>query len=1513
MTLPGGPAEKHGHHYEDVWTIWQFVRMLYGHVEAIRIEDPVLSKTEFWVRAGAHRELHQARRHHPNGKWSIHGLGKSLVRAIGDHLREKDIRFVFASGSDAPQLRALCEAATDAESEGEFRTTFLESKGRKKDFRTLRRWWGCDVPTAIDFLRRIEVRSIDQRELTDKVRSAMPALFLANVDTVVMLLHQIVDESVHRTWSRQDLVVHLRQRGYPLRTIPSPDNAVPAIESIAEAYLEAARSRLIRGSMLPRPTSAALLSHIRQDSNDAGSGTDNVITGAAGSGKTACVVDLADRLRAAGFATLVFRLDRVPPTAWKTTDLGAHLGLDESPALTLSAAAEATGQPGVLFVDQLDAVSAMSGRNPEALDLVSKLLREVRGTRERAAIHTILVCRTFDWKHDWRFKALVPDGHGKTAVTDFTITEFTTEEVAGILANAGFGPALFQSRQLELLRLPENLSIFLDAGFDPSLTPAFDTATKLFSRYWDEKRRRVRDRIPSRSDQWMSVINSLSEEITRSQQLSVSQEKLDELQRDYLGSMVSEGVLTYDGHRYGFGHESFFDYCFARGFCAGQQSLSSFLTDSGQDLFRRAQVRQILAYLRDADPDRYVGQLGELLANDGIRPHIKDLVLTLLAEVPDPSEGEWEVWKELTGPALEAIAHGTSNQDELSQMAWRRLFASPSWFAFLDGEGVVSRWLESVSDRLVELAVRYLQHHQSHSPDRVAAALEPYAEVGGDWVPRFRQIMIYASYGGSRPFVELFLGLLDNGVLDEACEPAPLNHPFDSVYRDLEKSRPEWVPEVLAHRLRRRLEVIRAAGDPVRRGSLIGYDEYATSALHVAADKAPDLVVEHLLPIILDISDREVSDEEVPRRDAVWGRYATLERTGHRERALLTGLNTALASLANSGHRMLDDVIAQLRRRDTHTANHLLLALYAGGGARYADEAIALLCDQPWRFECGYTDNLRWCAMETIRSVVLHCTARNRRELETTILGYLSPYERTAHGHKRHGRSRFDLLSAIPTELRSDIANNHYRELARKFGKPTESPKEIGRATIVGSPIPSEATAKMTDDQWLGAMDRYPSEFPSHSVDALLKGGAVELSRELGARTREDPDRFAQLALRIPADAHPTYLDELLGGLKEASISSDVKVSVCEKAFAESREYSGSTIADVIGRIEEPLPDSAIEMLTWLATESDDPAKQIGENASHGSHGLAEHGFYTEGINSTRGRAVLALRRLVLADATYIERFRSVIDRVILDPSSAVLSCVAGLVTAIWRYDSQLGMRLFGSMDLSDDRLLTTPHWHALLHCSVREHLDVGRPLVQRMLRSQETDVREAGGVLAGLASLYHEGAADLVSDARNGDTSQRRGIAQVASRNISMPQCRKWCEENLAVLFNDEDASVRSRAAGCFQSIGDEPLDEYPELISQFCESRAFQDHAGDLLRVLKDSPHRLPGLTCDVCERILDRRSETGAGVRHLHDVANLVFRTYQHHQNSEWATRALGLIDRLCVAGDGSARQHLEEFER
>ena len=332
--------------------------------------------------------------------------------------------------------------------------------------------------------------------------------------------------------------------------------------------------------------------------------------------------------------------------------------------------------------------------------------------------------------------------------------------------------------------------------------------------------------------------------MTSTQQLSASRETLDDFSPAYVDRLASEGVLTFDGRRYGFGHESFFDYCFARVFVGQRESLVSFLKGSEQHLFRRAQVRQLLAYLRDADRARYVEEIRALLSDEGIRTHIKDLAFALLAEVTDPSEEEWAIWQQWIAPALKAIEEGTPNPDKLSEIAWQRFFGSPSWFEATDRHGVIEDWLASDNDRLNDTAVTYLGRRQRHAPDRVAALLEPYADRDGEWASRLRFIMGWADLHTSRRFFDLLLRLVDNGALDEARRPLAEDDTFWDMLHDPDKNRPEWIPEVLAHRFRRRLVVVRAGGGHLPGWKFFRDDQSAavlfnTSARHAMRTRQP--------------------------------------------------------------------------------------------------------------------------------------------------------------------------------------------------------------------------------------------------------------------------------------------------------------------------------------------------------------------------------------------------------------------------------------------------------------------------------------------------------------------------------------------------------------------------------------------------------------------------------------------------------------------------------------------------
>jgi hypothetical protein len=475
----------------------------------------------------------------------------------------------------------------------------------------------------------------------------------------------LASDSVHRTITRQDLLDSLSHRGFLLRRV-NPAIASDVIAEVTQGYLDGARRKLIGHKIIPRAATQTLLQRF-----DAGI-SDSLVTGKAGAGKTGCVVEFIEALRARHVPVLAFRLDRMEPLS-TTQALGERLGLEDSPALVLAEAAKANHS--ALIIDQLDAVSTISGRTSGLFEAVETLLKEVRGFRVRASIHVLLICREFDWSNDPELNQLMPAEQVKVQVA-----EFSADETNQILADAGFKSSVFDRSQLDMLRLPQNLSLFLDAGFDRGEAPIFDSSKQLFDKYWDAKRSAVAQRAEGVTDQWSDALETLSQEMTRTQLLSVPKEKLDKLSSVYMNQLVSEGVLTFDGKRYGFGHESFFDYVFARSFIRHDQRLVAFLKDSEQHLFRRAQVRQVLTYLRDADRKRYCEEFARLLDDEQVRIHLKDLAIGLLANASDPSAEEWAIFEKLLRPIFSSAMEGRRNSDRFAALAWRHFQGSAAWF-----------------------------------------------------------------------------------------------------------------------------------------------------------------------------------------------------------------------------------------------------------------------------------------------------------------------------------------------------------------------------------------------------------------------------------------------------------------------------------------------------------------------------------------------------------------------------------------------------------------------------------------------------------------------------------------------------------------------------------------------------------------------------------------------------------------------------------------------------------------
>lgn len=1504
MPLPGGPADKLGNRYELWWTTLQVLNVLQGQWDSIRVEVPGNEKVEFELVCDHTRAFHQAKMSAPGGKWSLAELASpsiGVLQSVADYLKWPDNRYVFVSSSDSRELAELSDRSRASASVNEFSKVFTSGRQLQQQLSRLQKCWNnCDLATARDYLCRIEVRVIDERSLKEQAMLGAQILFLAPPAKVCSEIRTLIVDSVHRTLTREAIVEHLKQAGYVLRQIVSIDRAKPLVEEVTRAYLSGTHSRLIQGTLVPRDVTNQLTEIIGS------TGSDCVLTGRAGAGKTGCITEFVHKLESEQIPVLAFRLDRVDPVA-STADLGRKLGLGESPALVLAAAAK-NYPSAVLVIDQLDAISTTSGRTASFFDTVDALLNEVRGLRSRVAMHIVLVCREFDWKNDHRLRKLLATGHNHIAIGDFT-----RDQVSSILRTAGYAPESIPARTLELLCLPQNLSLFLESSIQPNV--ALNTTLDLFHEYWKTKRQSVNKRAAPTQDCWILTIRTLVDGMTESQQLSIRREMLDQIPPDYVEQMVSEGVISLSGNRLGFGHESFFDYCFARQFVVSSQSLVDFLRAHEQHLFRRAQVRQVLQYLHDGEPARFCKELEQLVTETKIRTHLKDLALAVAAASTKISEPEWDLWTRLIEPHLVAVREGRT-ADVVSTLAWRHFSASGSLFEQALQRGVARAWLEAENDSVVDLGVWYLRMHEARFSAEAAGLLRPF-RGNAAWHQRLLWFMQLVDLNGSRQMFHLFLDLIEDGTLDEARGVIAANSTFWSLlYRVAERS-PESVCEIVAAWLRRQLYLAHEKDSGEHLFRFQG-DQFADDPISKAARSAPERYVSCVLPIIVETSSwAAYSDSELPRRDRVWPYLMAHDLVQEPHNAALAHLQEALETVSSTSPEKLQGYVDSLKQKDTYIATVLLMCIFAGNGKYFSAQAVDLFTKQPWRFECGLADNPYWFAQKAIKSVSTNASVEELADLELTILKYVARWEKTAAGYRYHGNARFNLLAAIPVERRSHRANRAFRELKRKFGEPSGEPEGV-RGGVVGPPIPEDRLEKMDDDAIFAAIAHYTANERPRDYRNFLKGGNLQLARAVAAMAAKQPDRIAQLALRLPRNTSPEYFAELLRALQKAPVEDALKLKFAANAFANQRESCGGEIADMLGVIEDPLPQKSLEQLCWLALYSPDPSQDAWRKQSANGANYHEGDPFNYGISTTRGRAALAIGTLINHDPQYVERFGHTIQKMTEEPNEGVLACTAFTLRALAVRDYPYAWNLFERCCVNAPELPSSQYGFDLIRVGIGAHFALVRRQIEQLLRNPEQRAIELGSQLACIAALMHPEAEEMAEAAVNGNEIQRLAAARVAAANLGGEEFRPWCERHLIRFFNDPDKKVRQEAGDCFRHLTGLPLESFASLIDAYCKSAAFEDNSHSLLYALEESVERIPGVVCTACELFLRRFGPEARDIRtHRaadgYTVTKLIFRVYHQHQQDRWGPRTLDIIDRLCQEGVGEVMAQLQQFDR
>ena len=1485
MPLPGGASAKAGLSYELLWTVRCLIRLMKGEFDSIHLEPPGEEGegVEFAIKTKDGVEYHQAKyKLTGTGVWSLYEL--SHRRVLSHFYRKLDnpsATCMFLSSHAAHQLDELACHARDAGTWIKFQQKFVSSDTWDRNFKEIHNYWKSpSEEDTYERLKRVKVTTIDKDSLRKWVEDALEALVIGNPATASDVLSNFVLEHTHQELTSQDIWAHLQSRGIDRLVLRQDDEVTGIISELKETYLAGIQPIGIGGEVIPRNESSQILANFddEQLSNIV------LVTGKAGVGKSSVIAQVLKEIDERGWPLLPLRVDHIKPSA-TPSKLGQQLDLPLSPVSVLANMAD--GKDCLLVIDQLDAVSLASGRNPDFFNCIGAMLKQAS---RHPNMRVLAASRKFDVDNDYRIRNLInTDGIAQ----EVPLEEFDDATVRQVVANLGIDSHSLSPKQIELLSLPVHLRLLAGVPSKKRGEPlGFQTAKSLYESFWEEKKRVIGTHADTLLVQ--ELADSMAESMSDRQALSVPISLLDEYTK-VVDLMASENILVKDRARVSFFHESFFDYIFARRMVITKFDATKHVIKQGQSLFIRSQIRQVLLHQRDVYPEDALHNVEKILNHPDIRAHLKDIVLALLGSLDDPTADEWYLME----PLLES---------NLSDRVWHAINGSPAWFDLLNSIGFSRKWLESGYDYLVSHAIWFLRSVQEQRAGKVAELLSPFIGSSDPWNERLNGLIYYSDLAADRSFFEFVLKAIDTGVMDNLCDPNNDNLLTWYQATKVVESNPEWVCELIEAYFKRLIILAKqsAKENPFPSAT----QSVREDVISKAAESAPKKFLELLLPVLFDVIEMTADQKEAtPWSDPVWAHDISVS-TNSMEEEFLLGIESALRWLAVNEPDAFRIYARDFEESNYLTIQNLLLRAYEADGAKYADEAIEyLLQDAPARFTIGHISTSSDCAVrQLITAATPFCSPENLSRLEQEILNYYPDFERDFDSRRWRGGTQYGLLECVGMSRLSDNGRRRLQELRRKFRELSPSTPGSNTGGMVGSPIPASSIRKMSDDNWLSAMERYPSDRLSNEPSDWLKGGASQLSQELEAQTKENPSRFASLVHRMPDDVNGNYFQAILRGITDSGLDMDVVVAACLQCHNVFGHPFGRWITQPLTRFPEAtVPDKALQMIAWYATEHPNPEPDwspFGQTYYQGNV-IDQYRPLDVGINSVRGTAAGTVAKLIFQDERYLSFFKPYLKDMANDHSDAVRACVSESLLATLRYDRDLAVDLFLDLCNADERLLATHYFERFLYYAIPTHFKELEPILGRMVKSHYEEVATAGARQVCLASLSIEDAILLAKRCIFGTVPMRIGAAEVYGTNIRVSACRAECEEMLSSLFSDADKDVREVASRCFVGFEGNELRDYSNLVEAYIRSTAFESGDIPLINALKKTTASMPSETLLASERYFELAGKNAGDVstRMAADsstIITLTIRVYSKATDDEVKSRCLDLIDKAILLG-------------
>lgn len=505
----------------------------------------------------------------------------------------------------------------------------------------------------------------------------------------------------------------------------------------------------------------------------------------------------------------------------------------------------------------------------------------------------------------------------------------------------------------------------------------------------------------------------------------------------------------------------------------------------------------------------------------------------------------------------------------------------------------------------------------------------------------------------------------------------------------------------------------------------------------------------------------------------------------------------------------------------------------------YSDLVIGWLLDNPKsRFICGndYVEPKWKLAGKLIEKFSVKCSDVLFNKLEKSIyycgvsrdieeIKYLLEVRRKGRYYNYWGETQYFLLPKLSDTRTSNNAIQMIAMLDRKFETYTKEDFFSGdRMTggFVSSPLPQANV--LSDKAWKKLilspnLHRNRGSWIQRGKDSVAESSIEMFSRSLSCEVKNEPIRFAHLALSLPSNIDEQYINGFYDGLSETNRENinekyRDKWELCPPELTgkvinhfENKDCEYSLIRLLESRLaEKGWTESARNILINFALYSKDPMpNHLGVRDPKKSE-LAEdadtRSLRSNAINCSRGRAYSGISRLFWDNETVAKELQYLIKSAINDPHPAVNMSALDMLIPMLNYDEGFALQKFITLCKKDLRMTCG---HGALHFFNNgfygDHKEGYIELVLKMLNSPLDEVKKEAGKQMFARWFFNDLFNDELEKIMKGDDIYRYGVVSVMSQFLGEDKNGELLYKLPPIysqLVNDSNNEILQRISGC-------------------------------------------------------------------------------------------------------------------